>query len=189
MSLTIGVLRPAVYPVQLRSRTSRDTATLRRYPWSTPVYPLPVLTASMHISEGPGFSFPPTTPSGSTHHAPSRVPVSALSILGKPRGIKHTLRYPLRLHYTMGLAPVILGQCNGLLDATAFLAATPLGRACVIPHATALQRKQCLPPSLPTSPPPSFPIGGPWSSFLCASCPPRTGRTGRSVLGPSNKIS
>ena len=37
MSLTIGVLRPAVYPVQLRSRTSRDTATLRRYPWSTPV--------------------------------------------------------------------------------------------------------------------------------------------------------
>ena len=47
---------------------------------------------------------------GSTHsRAQSRSRVSCQNILGKLRGIKHTLRYPLRLHYNWGSGrPIIL---------------------------------------------------------------------------------
>ena len=57
------VLRPAAYLVQLRSRTSRDADTLRRYPWSTLsnlVYPYSQRLGYAYFG-GTGIFFP-------THH-------------------------------------------------------------------------------------------------------------------------
>ena len=63
MSLTFGVLRPAAYLVQLRSRTSRDADTLRRYPWSTlsTVLPCTRTHSGYAYFGGTGIFFP-------THH-------------------------------------------------------------------------------------------------------------------------
>ena len=61
MSLTFGVLRPAAYLVQLRSRTSRDADTLRRYPWSTLSTLYPRTHSGYAYLGGTGIFFP-------THH-------------------------------------------------------------------------------------------------------------------------